>query len=108
MIILFQQALITWGDKFNKKWGIDPEIFTPQNAQIYGEYVEKRYKNKSVIWILGDDRNPESKKHFNIIRALAKGLETGDSLTTLAIKWPLSLKTGTLCLLICPQAAPLK
>ena len=30
--------LPTWGDKWNKKWGIGPEIFTPQNAEQYGEW----------------------------------------------------------------------
>ena len=29
---LYVGLLPTWGDKFNKKWGKGPEIFTPENA----------------------------------------------------------------------------
>ncbi len=28
--------LPTWGGKWNKKWGVGPEIFTPANALTYG------------------------------------------------------------------------
>jgi Protein of unknown function (DUF4038)/Putative collagen-binding domain of a collagenase len=80
--------LPTWGDKFNKKWGVGPEIFTTENARIYGEYLGKRYKNKNVIWILGGDRNPETEKHFEIIRAMANGLESGDAGTRLKTYHP--------------------
>ena len=80
--------LPTWGDKFNKKWGIGPEIFTPENAKIYGEYVGKRYKNKPIIWILGGDRNPETEKHFEIIRAMAEGIKIGMSNTQLVTYHP--------------------
>ena len=27
--------LPTWGDKWNRKWGLGPEVFTPENAQQY-------------------------------------------------------------------------
>ena len=30
---LYIGMLPTWGDKWNKKWGAGPEIFTPQNAE---------------------------------------------------------------------------
>ena len=81
--------LPTWGDKFNKKWGKGPEIFTPQNARTYGEYVGKRYKNKGVIWILGGDRNPETEKHFAIIRAMAEGINAGNAATQLMTYHPM-------------------
>ena len=32
---LYMAMLPTWGDKVNKKWGIGPEIFTPENARAY-------------------------------------------------------------------------
>jgi hypothetical protein len=49
--------LPTWGDKWNKKWGAGPEIFTPENARIYGEWLGRRYRdNANIIWILGGDR----------------------------------------------------
>lgn len=71
--------LPTWGDKWNKKWGIGPEIFTPENAEKFGEFLGERYQARSVIWILGGDRSPENEKHLAIIRAMAKGLAKGDA-----------------------------
>ncbi len=66
--------LPTWGDKWNKKWGTGPEIFTPTNARIYGAWLAKRYADKPIIWILGGDRPPESEEHKAIIRAMADGI----------------------------------
>ena len=71
--------LPTWGDKFNKRWGIGPEIFTPENAYQYGLFLGKRYRNAPVIWILGGDRIPEEPEDFEIIRAMARGLAEGDA-----------------------------
>lgn len=70
--------LPTWGDKWNKKWGVGPEIFTAENARAFGEYVGRRYKNKNIVWVLGGDRNPEEPADFDITRSLAQGLKTGD------------------------------
>lgn len=70
--------LPSWGDKWNKKWGIGPEVFTPQNARTFGEYVGRRYKNNQIIWIMGGDRDCEKPVHFEIIRAMAEGLKKGD------------------------------
>ncbi|MBN2089066.1 glycoside hydrolase family 140 protein [candidate division KSB1 bacterium] len=75
---IFIGMLPTWGDKYNKRWGVGPEIFTPQNAKIFGEFLGKRYRNKPIIWILGGDRIPENENHFLIIRAMAAGLRAGD------------------------------
>ncbi len=75
---LFVGFLPTWGDKWNKKWGKGPEIFSPQNAEIYGEWLGKRYRDKTIIWILGGDRPVENDKHRAIIEAMAKGLRKGD------------------------------
>lgn len=75
---LYIGMLPTWGDKFNKKWGVGPEIFTPENAKIYGEILGKRYKDKPIIWILGGDRNVETEAHKAIIRAMAEGIKTGN------------------------------
>ncbi|WP_071596818.1 apiosidase-like domain-containing protein [Neolewinella persica] len=71
---LFLGLLPTWGDKFNKKWGVGPEIFNPQNAETYANYLGLRYANNNIIWILGGDRNPEEPEDLAIIRAMAKGL----------------------------------
>ena len=75
---IYVGMLPTWGDKWNKKWGQGPEIFTPENAAVYGEWLGKRYKDKPVIWILGGDRPVETDAHKAIIRAMAKGLRKGD------------------------------
>jgi hypothetical protein len=71
---MFMGMLPTWGDKFNKKWGVGPVVFTPENAYEYGKFLGKRYKNDQIIWILGGDRSPENDAHFKIIRAMAKGI----------------------------------
>jgi Protein of unknown function (DUF4038)/Putative collagen-binding domain of a collagenase len=75
---LYIGMLPSWGDKWNKKWGVGPEIFTPENAHTYGRYLGRRYKDKPIIWILGGDRPVESETHKEIIRAMAKGLGDGD------------------------------
>jgi hypothetical protein len=75
---LYIGMLPTWGDKWNKKWGIGPEVFTPANAEKFGEFLGTRFKERPIIWILGGDRNPETDAHLSIIRALAQGIRKGD------------------------------
>jgi hypothetical protein len=70
--------LPTWGDKWNKKWGVGPEIFTPENARAYGTWLARRYADKPIIWIVGGDRPIESENHLLIVRGLAEGLREGD------------------------------
>ena len=70
--------LPTWGDKWNKKWGQGPEIFTPENAATYGEFLGRRYRDRPILWILGGDRPIETEKQREIIRAMASGLRKGD------------------------------
>ena len=43
---LYVGLLPTWGDKWNKKWGVGPEIFTPENAEAYGEWLGRRYETR--------------------------------------------------------------
>ncbi|WPP53249.1 glycoside hydrolase family 140 protein [Catalinimonas niigatensis] len=81
--------LPTWGDKFNKRWGVGPEVFTPENARTYGEFLGERYKDKPIIWILGGDRIPEEEEDFAIIRAMAEGLANGDEDTHLMTYHPM-------------------
>ena len=72
--------LPTWGDKIYKDgWGKGPEIFTPVNANFYGKWIGKRYKNKkNIIWIMGGDRNPRAATNdIEIWRAMAAGVEEG-------------------------------
>ncbi|MCU0962943.1 MAG: glycoside hydrolase family 140 protein [Pirellulaceae bacterium] len=70
--------LPTWGDKWNKKWGVGPEIFTPDNAEAYGEWLGRRYREARLVWILGGDRPVETDVHREIIRRMALGLHRGD------------------------------
>lgn len=70
--------LPSWGDKWNKSWGIGPEIFTPGNAKVFGEYLGRRYKNKPIVWILGGDRDIKDDDDRNIIVSMAEGLKKGD------------------------------
>ena len=81
---IFIGFLPTWGDKWNKKWGNGPEIFTPQNARIYGKFIGERYRtNPNIIWILGGDRPVETDLHRQIISEMAVGLREGDGGTHL-------------------------
>jgi Protein of unknown function (DUF4038)/Putative collagen-binding domain of a collagenase len=75
---LYIGLLPTWGDKWNKKWGTGPEIFTPANAEQYGEWLGRRYRDAGIVWILGGDRPIEIEAHREIIRAMARGLRRGD------------------------------
>ncbi len=71
--------LPTWGDKWNRKWGVGPEIFNPENARAYGRFLGNRYKDlPNIIWILGGDRPIETETHRQIIIAMARGLKEGD------------------------------
>ncbi|MEM2929866.1 MAG: glycoside hydrolase family 140 protein [Thermoproteota archaeon] len=75
---LYVGVLPTWGDKVNKKWGGGPEIFTPENAREYGEFLGRRLRDKMIIWILGGDRPCESEAHYAVWRSMAEGLRMGD------------------------------
>jgi len=71
--------LPTWGDKWNRKWGVGPEIFTPTNAEAFGEWLGRRYRDAGIVWILGGDRPVDNEGHKEITRALARGLRRGDA-----------------------------
>ncbi len=75
---LYVGFLPTWGDKWNRKWGQGPEIFTPANAEAYGEWLGRRYRDAALVWILGGDRPVETEAHKEILRAMARGLRRGD------------------------------
>jgi hypothetical protein len=87
--------LPTWGDKWNKKWGVGPEIFTPENAYTFGLYVGRRYRDKPVLWILGGDRPVENENHAAIVRAMAAGVAEGDGGTHLRTFHPQGGQTSS-------------
>jgi len=66
--------LPTWGDKWNRAWGIGPEVFHPENAHVYGEWIARRYADKPIIWILGGDRTAERDRHTTTLSAMAAGI----------------------------------
>ncbi len=65
-----------WHDK--SKDGTPP-IFNKVNAEVYGNWLGKRYKNKGVVWVLGGDRSVDSDAQKETIRAMARGLLSGDN-----------------------------
>jgi hypothetical protein len=40
--------LPTWGDKYNRLRGKGPEIFTPKNARVFGEWLGRRYAKRNA------------------------------------------------------------
>ena len=70
--------LPTWGRFWHDTNQGRKPIFTHENAETYGEFLGKRYKNAGIIWILGGDRNVENDDQKEIIRAMARGLRKGD------------------------------
>ena len=88
--------LPTWGDKWNQRWGKGPEVFTPQNARVYGEYLGRRYRDRPIVWVLGGDRAVETREHVRIVRAMAEGLKAGDGGTHLMTFHPQGQQTSSL------------
>ena len=81
--------LPTWGDKFNKKWGIGPEIFTPENSFFYGHYLANVIgERENIIWMLGGDRPIESDIHRKIISEMARGIKSGETVKHLITYHP--------------------
>jgi hypothetical protein len=75
---LFIGFLPTWGRYWHDKINADKPLFNEANAEVYGEWLGKRYKNKPIIWILGGDRSLDTEEQKAIIRAMARGLRHGD------------------------------
>jgi hypothetical protein len=76
---LFVGMLPTWGDKVpNDIGGVGPVVFNPENAENYGEFLGKRYRDKPIIWILGGDRKVDNETAHRIWSNMAKGLRNGD------------------------------
>ena len=52
-----------------------PEIFNPENARTFGQWIGARYKDrKNIVWILGGDRNPRNDQDLAVWRAMAAGI----------------------------------
>jgi hypothetical protein len=70
-----------WHDKVKENG--DKPLFTGQNAEAYGEWLGRRYKDTAIIWVLGGDRAVENDAQKDVIRAMARGLKQGDGGTHL-------------------------
>jgi hypothetical protein len=75
---LYIGFLPTWGRYWHDKIRNDEPLFTPTNAEAYGKWLGTRYKDKSLVWILGGDRAIENDTHREIIQRMARGLRAGD------------------------------
>jgi hypothetical protein len=49
-----------------------------QNAEIYGQWLGQRYRDKHLIWILGGDRTIRNEEDKDLMRAMARGIRKGD------------------------------
>jgi hypothetical protein len=70
---LYVGLLPTWG----RYWRKD-DIFTAENAEVYGRWLGSRYRAAGVVWILGGDSRVETEAHRQILEAMARGLAAGD------------------------------
>jgi hypothetical protein len=75
---LYIGFLPTWGRFWRDTNNNRKPLFTVANAEVYGEWLGRRYKEAGLIWILGGDRPIDTDEHKEIIRAMARGLRTGD------------------------------
>ncbi len=75
--------LPTWGRYWHDTRDNQKPLFTPANAETYGEWLGQRYKDKSLVWIVGGDRPVENDEQRAIIDAMARGLRRGDGGTHL-------------------------
>jgi hypothetical protein len=71
---LYIGLLPTWGRYWHDEVSDGKPLFTPANAEVYGEWLGQRYREAGVIWILGGDRGIENDLQREVIRALARGL----------------------------------
>ena len=73
---LVMGILPTWGNYWSSLHEKEI-IFTPENAEEFGRFLGKRYKDKPIIWILGGDRNIRTNNDRKIVEAMAKGIRQG-------------------------------
>ncbi len=69
--------LPTWGDKWHSRQSEPgPRVFTDAGtARDFARFIGRRYGSRSVIFVLGGDRNVETAEDLAITRAFAEGLK---------------------------------
>lgn len=71
--------LPTWADKVpNKAGGTGPVVFDVTNAERYGNFLGRRYRDAGIVWMLGGDRGIDTPAVLEIWRALARGIREQD------------------------------
>jgi hypothetical protein len=76
---IYLALLPVWGDKIElQSHGKGPVIFNSSNSFLYGEWIGKRYRDRSnIIWINGGDCHGGG-DNFKIWNALAEGIRSAD------------------------------
>jgi hypothetical protein len=75
---LYIGFLPTWGRYWHDEVRNGKPIFTVKNAEVYGQWLGRRYRDKHLVWVLGGDRTIQNEQHKEIIRAMARGIRKGD------------------------------
>jgi uncharacterized protein DUF4038/collagenase-like protein with putative collagen-binding domain len=75
---LYVGFLPTWGRYWHDKVRDNKPLFNVENAEAYGEWLGKRYKDSGIIWILGGDRPIGNDQQRQVVEAMARGLRKGD------------------------------
>jgi len=71
---LVMGMVVTYGEHVRQTRS-DEQIFNPENAFAFGQWLGRRYKNNAVIWLLGGDRTPAQDR--GVWSAMGKGLKAG-------------------------------
>jgi hypothetical protein len=74
---LYVGFLPTWGRYWHYRERDGKPLFNAKNAEQYGEWLGRRYRDKGLIWILGGDRSVDNDEQKEILRAMARGLRKG-------------------------------
>ncbi len=85
---LYIGFLPTWGRYWHDMPKEGKRLFNAPNAESYGEWLGRRYKDAGLVWILGGDRGVDSDEQKEILRAMARGLRRGDGGTHLITLHP--------------------